>query len=369
MRQKTLLTMIGILCLGLIMSPLVLKTAQAKEEVINLKLANFFPPMADQSKICEEFVKDVEKRTGGRIKIRYYAGGSLLGGPDMYQGIEGGIADIGYAQVYYTTGRMPVTEAVGLPLGHPSSWVSSNALNDFYFKVRPKEWDRVKVLWLHAAMPSLILCKKPVRKLEDLAGLSIKAPGVPGEIIKALGGTPTPTPMGETYDALAKGIIDGVYVPFEPLKTWRFAEVVNYTTLCWQIGNTYPWYMVMNKNSYKKLPPDLKEIFDSLCGEYAVRYALLWNTIEFNGKIYGEKKGIEYIHLSDAEAARWKKAVEPVITNYVKSMVEKGFAESEVNGWISFLRERIEYYTKKQIEYRIPSPVGPKGMRPEDIGK
>ena len=369
MRRKSPLIMVGVVCLGLMVALLPFKTVQAKEEVINLKLANFFPPPAAQSKICEEFIKDLEMRTGGRIKVRYYPGGSLLKGPDMYQGIEGGIADIGYSHVYYTPGRMPVTEAVGLPLGYPSSLVSTHAMNDFYFKVRPKEWDKVKVLWLHAAMPSLILSKKPVRKLEDLKGLSLRAPGIPGDIIKALGGTPAPTPMMETYDAIAKGVIDGVYVPYEPLKTFRFAEVVEYTTLCWQIGNTYPWYMIMNKNSYKKLPPDLKEIFDSLCGEYGERYALMWNTIEFSGKIYGAQKGVEYIELSNEEAARWEKAVEPVIANYVKTMVGKGFAESEVNGWISFLRERIEYYTKKQIEYRIPSPVGPEGMRPEDIGK
>ena len=224
-------------------------------------------------------------------------------------------------------------------------------------------------LWLNAAAPSLVISKKPVRKLEDLKGLSIRAPGVPGEIISALGGTPAPTPMMEVYDALAKGVNDGVYTPYETIKTFRFAEVVDYTTISWQVGNTYPFYVAMNKNSYKKLPPDLKEIFDNLCGEYRERYALMWNEIDIVGKNFGAKKGVEYIELSDAEAAKWKKAVESAIDGYIKMMVGKGFSESEVRGWISFLRERIDYYTKKQIEYRIPSPTGPEAMRPKNIGK
>jgi len=71
----------------------------------------------------------------------------------------------------------------------------------------------------------------------------------------------------------------------------------------------------------------------------------------------------------ESEAARWKKAAEPVIDNYIKKMVGKGFSEDEIRGWISFIKERIEYYTKKQIAYRIPSVAGPAEMRPENIGK
>ncbi len=369
MKQKSLVAVIGILCLGLMFTFLPLEAVQAKDKVIKLKFANFFPPPAKQSKICEDFIKDLEFRSGGRIKVQYFAGGSLLRAPAIYKGIESGIADIGYAHVYYTPGRMPVTEAGGLPLGYPSAWVASKVVSDFYYKVMPKEWNKVKVLWLNAAAPSLVISKKPVRKLEDFKGLTIRAPGVPGEIISALGGTPAPTPMMEVYDALAKGVNHGVFTPYETIKTFRFAEVVDYTTACWQIGNTYPFYVAMNKNSYKKLPPDLKEIMDNLCGEYSERYALMWNEIEFAGKNFGAKSGVQYIELSDAEADKWKKAVEAAIDGYVKMMVGKGFSESEVRGWISFLRERIKYYTKKQIEYRIPSPTGPDAMRPENIGK
>lgn len=364
-----MLIMAGICCLGLMVAFLPFETTQAAEKVIELKLANFFPQPAKQSTICEEFIKDLETRTGGRIKVRYYAGGSLLQAPNMYQGIEGGIADIGYSHVYYTPGRMPVTEAGGLPLGCPTAWVASHVVNDYYFKVRPKEWDRVKLLFVHGTGPHTVLSKKPVRKLEDLKGLILRAPGVEGEVLKALGGTPAPTPMAEVYDAISKGVLDGVFSVYEVLKTFRFAEVIKYMTIDWQVGDSTTFYMAMNKNSYNKLPPDLKEIFDNLCGEYRERFALVWNGIEQEGKIFGAQKGVEYIELSDEESAKWKKAAEPLIDGYVKTMVGKGFAESEVKGWISFLRERIGYYTKKQIEYRIPSPTGPDAMRPENIGK
>lgn len=365
MKQKSLLAVVGILCLGLMFAFLPFDTVQAKDEVIKLKIANFFPPPAKQSKILDQFGKELEWRSGGRIKVQYFAGRSLLKAPAMYKGIEAGIADIGYAHVYYTPGRMPVSEGAGLPIGLPSAYVGAHVAFDFYNKFKPKEWNKVKLLAIHLNAPSMLITKKPVRKLEDLKGLSIRAPGVPGEIIKALGGTPSPTPMMDVYDSLAKGVNDGVWAPYETLKTFRFAEVTKYVTECWQTGAGFNFYLAMNKNSYKKLPQDLQLLVDVMSGEYQERYALMWNEIEFSGKKFGLEKGMEYIELSGEEADRWVAAVEPVIANYTKRMVGKGFSESEVKGWVAFLRERLRYWVGKQIEYKIPSPVGPAGMRPE----
>ncbi len=124
MRRKKLLIMVvaGIVCLGLMVT--VLPSEKAHAKVIRLKVANFFPPFTFQSKVLEEFCRDLEKRTDGQVRVDYYAGQSLLKAPAMFNGVVSGIADIGYSHVYYTAGRMPVTEAAGLPLGYPSGWCS-----------------------------------------------------------------------------------------------------------------------------------------------------------------------------------------------------------------------------------------------------
>ena len=364
MRQNKLLIVAGIICVGLMVVVLAFEGAYAAEKVIKLKAANFFPTPALQSKYLAQFCAEVEKRTKGRVKIEYFAGGSLLKAQRVYQGVSTGIADIGYSHIEYTPGRMPVSGLCELPLGYPSAWVASQVSNDFYNEFKPKEWDGVKVLWTNTSNPSLMITKKPVRKLEDLKGMKIRSPGIVGYTVKALGGTPTSTPMMEVYDAMSKGVIDGVNTPFETLKTFRFAEVVGYTTASWHTGNVYYFYVAMNKNSYKKLPPDIKEIFDKLCGEYKELYALFWNSIDFHGKEFAKQKGVEIIELPEHEAARWVKAAAPVIEDYVKDMVGKGYAETEVRGWIKYIRERMEYWTAKQLQLTIKSPTGPPAMRP-----
>ena len=79
--------------------------AYAAKDVFNFKFAHIFPGPAKQSQLCEAFVKELEVRTDGRIKTRYFGGGSLLKPPGMYNGIELGVADMGFAHVEYTPGR------------------------------------------------------------------------------------------------------------------------------------------------------------------------------------------------------------------------------------------------------------------------
>jgi len=362
MRLKSLFIIAGFLCFTLLF--ISIQGASAAGDVITLKFANYLPAPSGQSKVCEEFNAELERRTGGRVKIRYFAGSSLLNAPGVIKGVEGGIADIGFSHIEYTPGRFPVMEAAELPLGYPTGWVANQIMNDFYNTFRPKEFEGFKVMWFHANTPSMLMTVKPVRRLEDMKGLIIRAPAILGDVIKALGGTPAPTPVMETYDAIAKGVLQGAFVGGGEAKNLRFGEVVKYITDSWRVGNSYPFYVVMNQKKYNSLPADIKGIFDALCGEYRERFALMWNAQDFDGQVFAKARGVEYINLPKEEEERWAKAVEPIIENYIKRMASKGFGESEVRGWIKYLRERTEYLTKKQLALHISSVTGPPELRP-----
>jgi len=360
MKKKSIVIVVGGICLVLLLiAHSLAPSSAAAKQTISLKFANFFPPAAQPSKICKEFVADIEKRTDGRVKITYYPGGSLLKAKAMFMGVVEGAADIGFAHVLYTPGRMPATEVCSLPLGYPSPWVGLHVLNDFYQEFKPKEWDQVRVLWMHASGVTILMTKKPVRRLEDLKGMIIRAPGRIGKTVKALGGTPAPTTMSEVYDALSKGVIHGVYTGVMGLKDWRFAEVVDYTTLSWQVGCVYPFYVVMNNNSWNKLPADVQGIFNTAIEEYKEKFATMWNMSEVRGKKFGMEHDVEFIELSQQEAARWREAVSPVIDEYENELVAKGFAKKEIRNWVNFLQGRIDYWTKRQAQLGIKSATGP----------
>ena len=87
------------------------------QETIKLKCANFFPPVHKWSILAEEWCKEIEKRTNGRVKITYLAGGTLVPANQSYEGAVRGIADISLSSQQWMAGRFPLTEALYLPLG------------------------------------------------------------------------------------------------------------------------------------------------------------------------------------------------------------------------------------------------------------
>jgi len=345
-------------------------TTTTPPDVIELTCATFFGAPAAQSQTLDQFCKDVTEQTGGKIKIDFYAGGTLLDQFSMYQGIVDGVADIGYAPIHYTAGRFPVTEVITSTLGWPSAWVGAHVANDFYNKYDAvqAEWGDVQVLWIQANEPKVIYTKEPVRTLEDLKGKILRAAGSAGDIITALGGTPAATSTATLADDIKKGTLDGAFLPYETIKTFKCGEVISYITACWNIGSTDCFYMVMNKDSYKQLDalPEAKAVFDRLVGQYFEYFAgLVWNQIDFPGLAEAQKYGAEVIELSAAEAAQWEAAAAPAVDVYINRMVDAGYTEAEVREWIDFLKERIDYWTAKQITLNILSLTGPEEMRPK----
>ncbi|RLA96137.1 MAG: C4-dicarboxylate ABC transporter substrate-binding protein [Deltaproteobacteria bacterium] len=345
------------------MGALLLATV-AEAGTIRLRFASYFPTASAQSKLLEEFCTTVGERTNGRVKIDFFGGGSLLKATKVYDGVVQGIADIGFSHIEYTVGRFPLTEILDLPLGYPSAWVGSHVANEFYLRFRPKEWNKVHVLWFVACTPNqLLLRNKPVHRLEDLRGLTIRGPGRIGQVVEALGGTAKPVPMNEAYEALARGVVDGVLISLEVLRSFRLADVIKYVTLCSEATNFYTFYVVMNKEVWNKLPTDIKVIMERTSAEFGERMALLWNMADFLGVEDAKRKGVKFISLPPEELNRWKQAVRPVVDNYLKLLEEKGYKREKLEGMVSFIRERINYWTKKQIEWRIKSATGPKEMR------
>lgn len=336
----------------------------AAEKTVSLKFSNYYPQVAAQSKICEDFIRELETRTGGKVSVRYFPGGSLLNGPGMIKGIESGITDIGLAHIQYTPGRMSVTDVCDLPHGFPSGWVASHVVNDFYNRFKPAEWDKVKPLFFFTNNPSVLVLTKPVRTMDDLKGMTIRAPGPIGEVIKALGGSPAPTPIVETYDALSKGVVDGAFVATETLKTFRFAEVAKYVTQAWHVGSTYTFFIAMNQRAYDSLEPDVKEVLDRLAGEYQELMPLVWNAIDYSGMEVGAEKNVAFTELSVDEFDRWRNAATVVVEDYIARMTASGHPEPQVREWIDFIDQRNAYWTGKQIELKIKSITGPDAIRP-----
>ena len=107
-------------------------------EEITLSYANFPPAPTFPCVQMERWKKEVEKRTGGKIAVNTFPGGTLLGAKDMMDGVIAGTSDIGCLCMAYQPGRFKITNATALPLGFPNARVASLTLWDLYGQYKPK---------------------------------------------------------------------------------------------------------------------------------------------------------------------------------------------------------------------------------------
>ena len=310
---------------------------------IKLSYSIFFPAPHKHSVLANEWGKEIEKRTNGRVVVTMHYGGTLTPAPQVYDGVVKGLSDVGMSVCGYTRGRFPLTEVVELPLGHRSGWAVTKVINEYLNKFKPKEFDDVKMMYMHAHDPGLLHSKKPVNKLEDLKGMKIRAFGAVTKIVTALGGAPVSMAMGETYEALSRGVVEGSIAPYEALQGWKWGEVVKFTVEAPAMYYSSAFFIAMNKDKWNALPPDIQKIIEQVNVEWVEKHGKAWDEIGKAGKDFTIKLGNQIIKVSADENRKWERALKPLYDEYVKSMKDKGLPGDEV---LKFYLEQLYKYQK-----------------------
>jgi TRAP-type transport system periplasmic protein len=225
---------------------------------IKLDFSSALPSHDKLSVMLEEWCRDLKQRSGGSIQATLYPGGLLTPAAQTFDSVMTGIADIGFGPMGVTPGRFPMTEVIEQPLGIKSALMMTRLANGFIRAFKPKEFGEVKVLFLLCASPGLLHTKNPVRGLEDLKGMKVRClGGNAAKVLKTLGAVPIVIPTGDTYDALRKGIVDGVVAAWDSLETMKWGEILPYTTVSYYAAVSAPGFVVMNKAKWDSLLPDL----------------------------------------------------------------------------------------------------------------
>lgn len=321
MRSKTALMMAGVFFASVFL--FLLPTQSAAADPIKLTYANFPPAPTFPCVQMERWKTEVEKRTGGKVAVQTFPGSTLLDAKNMMDGVIAGQADIGNLCMAYQPGRFMVTNATGLPLNFPNAKVASLVLWDIYEKYKPEEFAKVKVLTMFACAPSNIMSKKPVKSLADLKGLPLRASGGAADILKAWEANVVGMPQSDVPEALQKGVIQGQFSSLEVMKDFKYAETCKYVTMTDTV--IYPFAVVMNMDSWKKLPPDVQKVMDDMRVEQA-EWTGVYMDNHVNVSMDWSKKEhkVEVIQLPAEEKAKMDKLLEPIIQNWVADAKAKG---------------------------------------------
>ena len=242
---------------------------------IELSYAWFQPPHTTDSQGIKWWADEVEKRTKGMVTIKIYWGGTLAGPREIAEAVRMGTADMGctvwgayHPQQFslYLINDWPVPFQ-NKPLAF---WMATEQLSrEFSAEFDAMlEANNVKRLTYFGIGNTHIISKKPINSLADFQGLKIRCSGpLHTTLLKAVGAAPINIPVMAAYDALQKGVMDGSVSSIDFMYWFKLYEPCKYFTLVGMGGSPNAGTMI-NLDVWKKLSPDIQQVFMALREEY-----------------------------------------------------------------------------------------------------
>jgi len=212
--------------------------------VTELVYATPYSPGHPFSQADQRWMRFVEERSGGTLRIRPSWSGALLSAEHSLVELRHGVVDIGLiTPIYVKGGAHLIRMQSGFYSG--ADTIEKQVALYHCLAESSEQFDRelagLKVLAVQGGnLPGLVTRDRLVRSLDDLKGMRIRVPTELLNVLRDLGADPVNMPMGEVYSALAKGIIDGVIAPTDTFKALHLSEVAGYYTKLKVPRGAYP---------------------------------------------------------------------------------------------------------------------------------
>ncbi|MDO6457653.1 TRAP transporter substrate-binding protein DctP [Celeribacter halophilus] len=283
----------------------------------SLKFDSYVSETAGPSWVDRWFFEELEKRTNGEIGMKYYWAGSLNKVGEHLGAVRDGTSETTLIAPGYYQAELPVTRGLEWYFRMERADELQLVCRDVYENFAPlrQEWEerhRSKVLyWTNWNYAPLIL-REPITSLADLKGKKIRAYGVATDVIEGFGGIAVPMAAGEVYQALERGVLDGVYgFDFVTAVAYKLHEIApNFHDI--GDGPHAPAVTVMNRRVWEGLPAEHQQVCTDLADElYSGKFAEIYNKVLADYVQKALSEGVSFTSLSDAEKADAKATVQP----------------------------------------------------------
>jgi TRAP-type C4-dicarboxylate transport system substrate-binding protein len=296
---------------------------------INIRFNLMYSPKHPLSKEAfTPWAKEVAKVTDGRVKVTLFYSSALFKVKQAYDAVATRVGDMGLVLPTYERNRFLVSSVLDLPMvAQEKAKVNSEALWEMYqtFPQIRKDYSDVKVLWAYMNPAfQLHFTKKQVRNLDELKDTVVSAGGtVNARIMKSLGASVEALPMVQVYLALQKGVVEGCFLPYAPLRSQRMADVLNYHTNANLMAVSF--FVVINKDVWSKISPEDQKAIEKISGLEAARLVgSVFDKYQIRDTKWMAKKGDKFFTLEPAERERWAKRILPIRDEWIQDVKGKG---------------------------------------------
>jgi TRAP-type transport system periplasmic protein len=287
--------------------------------------------------------QQVEKATNGRVKLHMLPKHPSAA-PGTFDAVRDGLVDVSYVTASYTPARHVLPLLPELAGGGNTSVINSVAYSRIHWKyLQPVgEYKGVKLLGVFTHGPGQMFnTKRPINKVEDLAGMKIRTGGgIAEETARALGASAFVKPAPESYELLSSGVADGTFFPLESIISFKLGSVIKYATLFPGGFYSSAFGFFMNEDKWNKLSKQDQDAINSVSGEaLAVLAGKAWDATDAAALEEMKRVGIQISTPSPEFVKDVQERAKPISDKWVKDATAKGVDGAKV---LAEFREEVK---------------------------
>ncbi len=310
----------------------------------NMTMSSWVSPTHSLTKdVLAVWGQQVDKATNGRVKFQMLPKHPSAP-PGTFDAVKDGLVDVSYVTASYTPARHVLPLLPELPGGGATAEINSVAYSRIHWKYLHAvgEYKGIKLLGVFTHGPGQMFnTKRPITKVEDLAGLKIRSGGgISEEMARALGASAFVKPAPESYELLSSGVADGTFFPLESINSFKLGSVIKYATLFpgGFYGSAFGFFM--NEDRWNKLSKEDQDAIASISGEAIARLAgKSWDNADRAAYEEMKKVGIQITEASPELIKGVQERAKVIEQKWVQSATAKGIDGAKV---LAEFREEIK---------------------------
>ena len=317
--------------------------AQAQDyPKMTLRYSSNIPEVVNTSKIDTYFSSEIEKRSGGNIKIQHFWANTLGGEAEIVDLVGSGAIDLGLIVMGNQQARMPfaaVTNA--LPATFTDGPTVNKITRDLFTsnETIKAELDAANLHPLiYRYLPDYrIYCNDPVKTMEDFKNRKIRSYGsfVP-KMFEALGAVPVNIPPVDMIQAMQSGAMDCTYMFNSAVKAFKVDQVADYGTDI-SFGVISAHTLFISKEKWESWPDDVRTLFEETAADAEKFGNELIAADEAKAISELEASGMEIVPFEEMD--KLKADIPDMLDLWVKQMAETTGKEAEAKEVADYIRE------------------------------
>lgn len=315
--------------------------AQAEIREHTIKFASQNQKGHPQVMGMEHFAELVEEKSGGKINVRLFPGGTLGGDVQTISALQGGTVEMSVMNAGLLSGNVPEFAVVDLPFlfnsPEEADAVMDGPVGEALAAKLPEKGLKGLGYW-ELGFRNLTNNRRPVTTAEDIAGLKIRTLQSPifVDVFNALGANAVPMPFPELYTALETGTVDGQENPYSVIENNKFNEVQDYLTETRHVYN--PQIVLVSNKFWEGLNEDERKVVQEAALEARDYQREVARKANQEALETLQAEGMQFNALPAEEIEKIREKIKPVIETHKQQIGEE--IVNQVNAELEKVRTR-----------------------------